>query len=343
MRKWGIILAKRFKLLLLTGILSIAALVSGCSNIAVLDPKGPVAKTQSGLIMYSIIFMLVIVVVIMILLAVMLVKYRERTNLSNYEPNMHGSLKLEVIWTVIPVLIVIALTVPTVKAIYSLEKAPSVTKDQKPLVIHATSADWKWFFSYEDSDIETVNYVNIPVNRPVEFKLVAADTMTSFWVPQLGGQKYAMTGMQMDLFLQADHEGTYKGRNANFNGRGFEGQKFDVVAQSDADFNAWIKKSQKAPKLTQDKYDKMLIPGHEEVQTFSGTHLGFANHVTDPEYVFYAWKRYNYIPLNPHNPNQKQELSDTPLLPARSKTITNARYTEDGKMKHGPTTAKTSQ
>lgn len=334
-------MAKRFKLLLLTGILSIAALVSGCSNIAVLDPKGPVAKTQSGLIMYSIIFMLVIVLVVMVLLAVMLVKYRERKNLDNYEPNMHGSIKLEVIWTVIPILIVVALTIPTVKAIYSLEEAPAVSKDKEPLVITATSADWKWFFSYEDSDIETVNYVNIPVDRPIEFKLIAADTMTSFWVPQLGGQKYAMTGMVMNLFLQADHEGTYQGRNSNYNGRGFEGQKFDVNAQSEADFNAWIKTAQTKDKLTQDAYDKMLIPGHEEQQTFSGTHLGFANHVTDPEYVFYAWKRYNYVPLNPHNPNEKQELSDTPLLPARETTVTNARYTEDGEMKHGPTTAKT--
>ena len=46
--------------------------------------------------------------------------------------------------------------------------------------------------------VETVNTLTIPKNRPVVFKLQAMDTMTSFWIPQLGGQKYAMTGMTMN-------------------------------------------------------------------------------------------------------------------------------------------------
>ena len=47
------------------------------------------------------------------------------------------------------------------------------------------------------------------------------DTMTSFWIPQLGGQKYAMTGMTMNWTLTARQNGTFRGRNSNFNGEGF--------------------------------------------------------------------------------------------------------------------------
>lgn len=78
----------------------------------------------------------------------------------------HGNTFLEVVWTVIPILIVIALSVPTVQTIYSLEKAPEATKDKEPLVVYATSVDWKWVFSYPEQDIETVNYLNIPDRPP---------------------------------------------------------------------------------------------------------------------------------------------------------------------------------
>ena len=54
------------------------------------------------------------------------------------------------------------------------------------------------------------------------------DTMTSFWIPQLGGQKYAMTGMTMNWTLTADQNGTFRGRNSNFNGEGFSRQTFKV-------------------------------------------------------------------------------------------------------------------
>ncbi len=110
------------------------------------------------------------------------------------------------------------------------------------------------FFSYPDESIETVNYVNIPTDRPVLFKLTSADTMTSFWVPQLGGQKYAMSGMTMNLYLQADEVGTYKGRNANFNGEGFADQRFDVVAQSEKDFKNGRKKQKQARQLLHKTY-----------------------------------------------------------------------------------------
>lgn len=299
-----IFLFRAFKPILLFAMLAAVFVLGGCSNISVLDPKGPVADQQSDLILLSIGFMLFIVGVVFVLFTIILVKYRDRKDKDNgnYKPDLHGNTFLEVVWTVIPILIVIALSVPTVQTIYSLEKAPEATKDKEPLVVYATSVDWKWVFSYPEQDIETVNYLNIPVDRPVLFKISSADSMASLWIPQLGGQKYAMAGMLMDQYLQADEVGTYEGRNANFTGEHFADQKFDVKAVTEKDFNSWVKKTQSdSPKLTKEKYDELMLPENVDKLTFSSTHLKYVDHGQDAEYAMEARKRLGYQAVSPHS------------------------------------------
>ncbi|AEB26014.1 quinol oxidase subunit 2 [Bacillus subtilis] len=295
---------RAFKPLLLLAMLAVVFVLGGCSDISVLDPKGPVADQQKDLILLSIGFMLFIVGVVFVLFTIILVKYRDRKgkDSGNYKPDMHGNTFLEVVWTVIPILIVIALSVPTVQTIYSLEKAPEATKDKEPLVVYATSVDWKWVFSYPEQDIETVNYLNIPVDRPVLFKISSADSMASLWIPQLGGQKYAMAGMLMDQYLQADKVGTYEGRNANFTGEHFADQKFNVKAVTQKDFNNWVKKAQSdSPKLTKEKYDELMLPENVGKLTFSSTHLKYVDHGQDAEYAMEARKRLGYKAVSPHS------------------------------------------
>ncbi|WP_445594048.1 cytochrome aa3 quinol oxidase subunit II [Bacillus velezensis] len=299
-----IFLFRAFKPLLLLAMLAVVFVLGGCSDISVLDPKGPVADQQKDLILLSIGFMLFIVGVVFVLFTIILVKYRDRKgkDSGNYKPEMHGNTFLEVVWTVIPILIVIALSVPTVQTIYSLEKAPEATKDKEPLVVYATSVDWKWVFSYPEQDIETVNYLNIPVDRPVLFKISSADSMASLWIPQLGGQKYAMAGMLMDQYLQADKVGTYEGRNANFTGEHFADQKFNVKAVTQKDFNSWVKKAQSdSPKLTKEKYDELMLPENVGKLTFSSTHLKYVDHGQDAEYAMEARKRLGYQAVSPHS------------------------------------------
>ncbi|ASB55126.1 MULTISPECIES: cytochrome aa3 quinol oxidase subunit II [Bacillus amyloliquefaciens group] len=299
-----IFLFRAFKPLLLLAMLAVVFVLGGCSDISVLDPKGPVADQQKDLILLSIGFMLFIVGVVFVLFTIILVKYRDRKgkDSGNYKPEMHGNTFLEVVWTMIPILIVIALSVPTVQTIYSLEKAPEATKDKEPLVVYATSVDWKWVFSYPEQDIETVNYLNIPVDRPVLFKISSADSMASLWIPQLGGQKYAMAGMLMDQYLQADKVGTYEGRNANFTGEHFADQKFNVKAVTQKDFNSWVKKAQSdSPKLTKEKYDELMLPENVGKLTFSSTHLKYVDHGQDAEYAMEARKRLGYKAVSPHS------------------------------------------
>ncbi|MFC4559405.1 cytochrome aa3 quinol oxidase subunit II [Virgibacillus kekensis] len=265
---------------LLTGLL---LLLSGCSELTVLNPKGPVAESQRDLIMYSLIFMLGIVMVVFILFTIMVVKYRDKPNRKegDYKPNLHGNRKLEIIWTAIPIMIVTALSIPTVSTLFDLEEPPESSADQEPLVIYATSADWKWFFSYPEQGIETVNYLHIPTDRAIEFRLSSADSMAAFWIPALGGQRYNMAGMQTKLYLQADEPGVYKGRNSNFNGEGFTEQIFKVYAESSSEFRSWVESTKNtAPELTQDKYNNLLKPGLLGTMEFSSTHLQWVHHGT---------------------------------------------------------------
>ncbi|MFC4183603.1 cytochrome aa3 quinol oxidase subunit II [Saccharococcus thermophilus] len=259
--------------------LSLLLLLSGCSEkIAVLNPQGPVAKTQYHLIMWSIGFMAFIMIVVFVLFAVVLIRYREKPENADYEPpEEEGNTLLEIVWTAIPIMIVTLLAIPTVKATFALEKPQR--HDVKPLTIHVTAANWKWIFSYPDQHIETVNYVNIPAGVPIKFKLTSVGPMNSFWVPELGGQKYAMDSMETQLILQADKPGTYMGRSANFSGKQFTHMEFEVVAQKKEDFGKWVKEVQQtAPKLNKEKYAQILKPGLVGRMTFLNTHLEWIDH-----------------------------------------------------------------
>ena len=78
----------------------------------------------------------------------------------------------------------------------------SIAADAKPLTIQVVAMRWKWLFIYPEQKIATVNFVQIPVNTPVQFELTADETpMSSFWIPNLGGQLYAMTGHVNQLNL----------------------------------------------------------------------------------------------------------------------------------------------
>ncbi|RCW69627.1 cytochrome aa3 quinol oxidase subunit II [Saliterribacillus persicus] len=262
-------------------LLSMPLFLAGCeSKLVVFDPQGPIARSLTDLILFSIIFMAIIVLVVFLLFGVIVWKYRARPDNKDYEPpEEKGSHVLEIIWFVIPVLIVIALMIPTAITIYEVEDIPEGYEDQDPLVVHVTSADWKWIFSYPEQDIETVNYLNIPANRAIQFKMTSAGTMQSFWIPSLGGQKYTMANMQTNLFLVADKPGSYMGRNTSFNGKGYAHMEFEVLAQSPSDFDEWVEEVKNtADPLEEEKYAEILKPGVIGRMTFNNTHLDWIDH-----------------------------------------------------------------
>jgi len=266
-KKWAI----------LTASLSMAVILAGCEPLLVFDPKGPQAQIQAKDIMLSIWIMSFIVIIVFAILAYMLMKYHTSKQRPDYRPPyIEGSILVEAICVGIPVLIVIFLSIVSVQSNYKVESTPAVYKDKEPLIIYASTSNWKWHFSYPEEDIETVNYLYIPAGRPLEFKLYSYGPITSFWIPQLGGQKYAMADMVNTLHLAADAPGEFMGRNANFNGKGFAENTFNVTAMTQDKFDQWVKEvKETAEPLTKEKFEALLEPGHVGQSTYTGTHLTF--------------------------------------------------------------------
>jgi cytochrome aa3-600 menaquinol oxidase subunit II len=261
---------KSFKPILRASVLMLLSLffLTGC-DIPVLQPKGPVGREEYHLIIWSFGLMSVVVLAVFIIFGVFVWKYRgNRPDTSNYAPEDEGSKKLEVLWTIIPIIIVILMAVPTVKSEYNLQTSP--TPSVKPLTIEVTSVQWKWIFKYPEQGISTVNEIYIPKGRPIHLVLNSQDAMASFWVPSLGGQIYTMTGMNTRMYLQADETGTFQGRAANFNGKEFAHQTFDVVSENNTDFNNWVQnvKTTKSP-LTMTEYNKLTKPSLVGKMAFS--------------------------------------------------------------------------
>ncbi|MGR7910070.1 cytochrome aa3 quinol oxidase subunit II [Lysinibacillus capsici] len=265
------------KWLRLIGLSTIVTMLTGCDPLLVLDPKGPQAQVQAKDIMLSIGIMSFIVLIVFVLLAYMLVKFRASKQSPDYKPpHIKGSTKVEIICVGIPVLIVAYLSFISVESNYKVESTPEKYKQEEPLIIYASTSNWKWHFSYPEEDIETVNYLYIPAERPIEFKLYSYGPITSFWIPQLGGQKYAMADMVNTLHLAADLPGEYMGRNANFNGKGFAENTFNVTAVTQDEFDDWVKEVKAtAEPLTEEKFNTLLEPGHVGQSTYTGTHLTF--------------------------------------------------------------------
>ena len=267
---------KKFWLSLTVSIMALAGL-SGCSPITVLNPKGPQAEIQSDTIIFSMYVMAGILIIVYALFIYMIVKYRATNQPVQYDPpSIKGNKWLEIIWTAIPIIIVIVLSVVTVKTTFQVESTPAGYEDEEPLVIYAASSNWKWHFSYPEQGIETVNYVNIPTDREIEFRLYTYGPITSLWIPQLAGQKYAMSDMVTTLRLAADEEGEYHGRNANFSGEGFAQMDFICEAMTEEDFNDWVDEVQAtADPLTEEEFDKLLDTEYMGIATYSSTHLEF--------------------------------------------------------------------
>src|SRR3990167_11468773 len=93
--------------------------------------------------------------------------------------------------------------------------------------------------------------------------------MSSFWIPHLGGQLYAMTGHTNRLNLMADTEGDYTGSSAEINGAGFAGMKFTARASSVEDFGRWVQEVKQSPDVLDDAtYANVLEPSENNPAVF---------------------------------------------------------------------------
>jgi cytochrome o ubiquinol oxidase subunit 2 len=177
---------------------------------------------------------------------------------------------MEAVWWAIPIVIIFIIGAVTVHYTYKLEPSRPLAAEKEPLVIQVTSLDWKWLFQYPEQGIATVNYLKFPAGVPVRFELTSDAPMNSFWIPQLGGQIYTMSGMAMKLHLMADEPGVYRGSGANFTGKDFAKMRFNAYAVTEQEFEAWVEQVKfMAPALTLEGYNQLAQPGTMGTMDFS--------------------------------------------------------------------------
>ncbi|MGO9120959.1 MAG: ubiquinol oxidase subunit II [Desulfomonilaceae bacterium] len=249
------------------GLSSLAAvtLLGGCSTVLLFDPKGPIGEAERFLIIAAIVLMLIVLIPVFIMAFWFPVKYRASNTESTYMPKWSYSAIIDFFMWAVPIAIVTVLAILAWTETHSLDPYKPIPSADKPINIEAVSLDWKWLFIYPDQNIATVNQITFPVNVPVSFKLTSDTVMTSFFIPQLGSQIYAMAGMQTRLHLLASKPGTYEGHNQQFSGPGYADMYFDANAVSREEFQAWVQKIRQSPgKLDLDRYEELARPniGH---------------------------------------------------------------------------------
>jgi len=245
------------------------------------DPKGPIGDAERFVIVAAFVLMLIVVIPVFVMSSWFPWKYRAANSKATYMPKWNYSLGIDLAMWLVPVAIVTALGILSWKATHNLDPYKPIDSGGKPIRIEVVSLDWKWLFIYPDHDIAVVNQLVFPAGVPLSFRITSDTVLTSFFIPQLGSQIYAMPGRQTRLHLLADEPGTYAGHNQQFSGRGYADMHFKAIATSREQFEAWVQKAKQLPdKLDPARYSQLAKPSiAHSVMYFSAVKPGLFGHI----------------------------------------------------------------
>jgi len=187
---------------------------------------------------------MLILVVVWALLAYILVRFREKPGQERPRP-VHGHVGLEIAWTLVPALIVVAIVIPTIRTIFEIQRPP----EGDVLVVEVTGKRYWWSFHFPELGVTTANELHLPVGRPVSLRLESGDVIHSFWVPKIGGKRDVNPVVRVPegrepkrnwMHFTIKEEGVFWGQCAEFCGEAHSLMGIRVVAQREEDFQAWV-------------------------------------------------------------------------------------------------------
>jgi cytochrome c oxidase subunit 2 len=259
---------------------SVALLTGGGAAIAANEPIGQPHPWELGLqagatpVMEDIIwfhnFLLWIIVAIaafvLVLLITVILKFNARAN-PVPSRTTHNTL-IEVVWTVVPVLILVAIAVPSFRLLFYELKVPPAD-----LTVKVTGKQWFWSYGYPDQKFEfdsllvqdkdlkpgqprllaVDNELVVPVNKVVRVLVTGADVIHSFSVPAFGIKIDAIPGRLNETWFKADREGTYYGQCSQLCGRDHAFMPIAVHVVSQKDYDAWLDQAKKKYASTDDR------------------------------------------------------------------------------------------
>jgi len=242
--------------------------LAACADKAPLDtlePQGPEAQTIDKLV--DPVFAIAGVVFVLVQLGVLAVawKYRKRKDDDDsLPPQIHGSIKLELGWTILPALLLAGVGGASVLTILDLDDRPAGAQE-----VTVIGQQWWWEYRYDvdgdgEDDIVTANDLVIPAGEPITLSITSRDVIHSFWIPALNGKRDAVPGREHPLLIQADEPGVYRGQCTEFCGlsHGFMGMR--VVALAPADYDEWEANQQEGAAVPD---DELAAAGMEQFRT----------------------------------------------------------------------------
>ncbi|MGY0692262.1 cytochrome c oxidase subunit II [Virgibacillus sp. FSP13] len=227
----------KFRALTLLG--SLALVLSGCGreNLTALKPKGYGAETSFDLIILTTIVMCVVFAVVAIVYIIVLIRFRKKKGKENFIPKqVEGHKTLETIWTIIPIILLFIIGVPTTIATFDLADT-SGQKDS--LNVEVTGNQYWWHFNYKGQEIQTSQDLYIPTGEKVFLNMKSADVIHSFWVPAISGKMDVNPENENTMYIKAEEEGVYWGKCAEFCGPSHSLMDFKIIAVSPDEFDQW--------------------------------------------------------------------------------------------------------
>jgi len=258
--------------ILVSSFLGVSAWYLHHTNIPILEPAGPIASKERGLIYFALGLSLIVVIPVFSLLGIFAYRYRESNTKAKYSPKLDHNRVAETAWWLIPSVIILFLARVAWSSSHSLDPYQQIASTNRTVTIQVVALDWKWLFIYPSQGVASLSNFQIPTNTPIKFEITSDTVMNSFWIPQLGGQIYAMPGMSTELNLMASKNGIFNGSSANISGEGFSGMTFTAKASSYSDYSSWLSRLSASPKkLNLSTYNQLAKPSqYNLVTSYSG-------------------------------------------------------------------------
>ncbi|MEQ1738305.1 MAG: cytochrome c oxidase subunit II [Methyloglobulus sp.] len=218
--------------------------------------------------------------------------YHHRKSKGHVAEQFHENTTVEIIWTIIPAVILVAMAIPATKTMMEMDNVK-----ESSMTIKVTGWQWKWEYDYLGSDIHffssldeasnrarkldsgidsrTVPHyllrvdepVVIPINKKIRFVFTAADVIHSWWVPELGWKKDAIPGFINEAWSSVDEPGIYRGQCTELCGKDHAFMPVVVIAMEQEDYDSWAKNKveslKKGASLVDESHDELVKNGAE--------------------------------------------------------------------------------
>ena len=241
---------------------TVLSMVMGSAQAAYqLNLKAPVTEIAGQIYNLHMLIVYVCLAIFVVVFSVMFYSiYKHRKSVGHQAVQFHEHHMLEVVWTIIPALILIAMAVPATKTIFAMKDTTAAD-----MTVKVTGYQWKWEYDYLDKDVrfistlitpqdqidnkaekgenyllEVDNPMVVPTGKKVRVVLTANDVIHAWWVPEFGVKQDAIPGFIKEVWFKVDKEGTYRGQCAELCGKAHGFMPIVVEAVSEEKYSEWI-------------------------------------------------------------------------------------------------------